>query len=497
MMQVSVAQAGHAICEERVTAFVAPVFEDDRELAAAALNPDDARTLSKLHASGIISGKPAKPYFLPTPNQGYRGVLALGLGKKDALTAETLRRAAGAACALLRDHQVSALVFDASQHAEMPVEALLEGIVLGQYRCDRYKSQPDEDPRPVIEHATVYVHRGVDLPRAQKRCERAVRACENANWARDLAAMPGNELTPVRLADIAHELAASVGCACEILDEHQMADIGMGALLGVARGSATPPRLILLSHMPNPHGEIVAILGKGVTFDTGGISIKPGDGMHEMKYDMCGAAAVLGAMKTLCELKIPVNVVAAIPAVENMPSGTAQRPGDIVRACNGKTIEVHNTDAEGRLILADALAYVADRFRPDRMVDAATLTGGAITALGHSAACYMATDDDLAEALELAADVTGERIWRLPLWEDHAELIKGVHADICNIGPPRDAVPIVGGAFLQPFTAGIPWAHIDIAGTAWDVKNVPYLDARQPTGYGVRLLTQWIAGEIA
>lgn len=271
-----------------------------------------------------------------------------------------------------------------------------------------------------------------------------------------------------------------------------MAKLGMNAILGVARGSEQRANLMVLRYESPGAKRTLAVVGKGVTFDTGGISIKPSESMHEMKYDMSGAAAVLGAMRAIAALKPAINIIALAPAVENMPGANAQRPGDIVKAYNGKTIEVLNTDAEGRLVLADALAYAVDKFKPDCIVDLATLTGACVTALGHYAAGVTATDDALYEALCRASDVSGERIWRLPLWEDYDKLIEGTHADLANIGPRGEAGSIIGGCFLKHFVGDTPWAHLDIAGAAWGGKNISYLRDKDASGFGVRLLTQWI-----
>jgi leucyl aminopeptidase len=292
-------------------------------------------------------------------------------------------------------------------------------------------------------------------------------------------------------------LAEETGCACEVFAQDWIAKKGMGALLAVARGSAEGPRLIVMKHTPQPGQPAVVLAGKGVTFDSGGISIKPSEGMHEMKYDMCGAAAVLGAMKTLSQMRVQTNVIAIVPTVENMPGDRATRPGDIVRAYNGKTIEIQNTDAEGRLILADALAYASDVYQPAAMADLATLTGAAIITLGHQAAAVMSTDDGLYDEIHAAAERTGERIWRLPLWDDYAEGIKAHHADLRNIGPKREAGTIIGGVFLQQFVGDTPWAHIDIAAMAWGVKNRPYWNEKNATGFGARLLTRWVLDRAA
>jgi leucyl aminopeptidase len=269
----------------------------------------------------------------------------------------------------------------------------------------------------------------------------------------------------------------------------------MNALLGVARGSAQPPRLIILEHHYSDDVKTVALVGKGVTFDTGGISIKPAASMHEMKYDMCGAAAVLCAFMTLAELRPAINVIAVVPAAENMTGDAAQRPGDIVRAYNGKTIEVHNTDAEGRLILADAMAYAVDKYKPAAMVDAATLTGACVVALGFYAAGLFTNNQELADSLIAAGNATGERLWQLPLWPDYEKLIEGTHADLCNIGP-REGGAISAAAFLKEFVGDTPWAHLDIAGTAWGVKNIPYWSTDHATGFGVRLLTNWVLNQV-
>jgi leucyl aminopeptidase len=377
-------------------------------------------------------------------------------------------------------------------------EAFVEALILAQYRFDAYKRRDPDAPAPVdVADITVTPPAEADRTVLAALCARAGLIARNVNWARDLANHPANELTPRRLETAARELASKTGAECEVFDEKQLAGMEMRALLGVSRGSAEPPRLIVLRHHHADTVRTLAIVGKGVTFDSGGISIKPSQGMQEMKYDMCGAAAALGAMKSVCELKPPVNVVCVVPAVVNMPDGAAQCPGDIVRARNGKTIEVNNTDAEGRLILADALSYCVDEFKPDAVVDLATLTGACLITFGHIAMAMLANDDDLATRLEIASDLTGEQLWRLPMGPDYAKLIEGTHADLANIGPPREASTIVGGEFLREFAGEVPWAHLDIAGVAWGQKHLPYLDPNHATGAGVRLLMEWLRHEEA
>ena len=470
------------------------VFKDAPSDFGKAVARKDAAVLETCVEQGLIPGKKDERFFLPTPRSNYSGVLVLGLGERDALTAEAVRRAAGGAVKSLRKCRASHVVL--SLPDAQVADAFVEGLALGQYRFTKYKAKKeDETPEVTVEEVTVLCEKAKEADVLKARCERAATMCRHANWARDLANTPANDLTPMELARIAQRIAREADAECEVLEEAQMRELSMNALLGVAQGSAQPPRLIVMRYTHSEDARTLAIVGKGVTFDTGGISIKHSAAMHEMKFDMCGAAAVLGAMRCVYELEPAVNVVAVVPAVENMPGQNAQRPGDIVTACNGKTIEVHNTDAEGRLILADALACTVRTCEPDCIVDLATLTGACLVALGHFAAGVIANDDAVWEGLSAAADATGERLWRLPLWEDYEKLMEGTHADLCNIGPASEAGTVTAGCFLKQFVGDTPWAHVDIAGTAWGVKNISYLDPKSASGYGVRLLAHWILRE--
>ncbi|MCH7529360.1 MAG: leucyl aminopeptidase, partial [Candidatus Marinimicrobia bacterium] len=280
--------------------------------------------------------------------------------------------------------------------------------------------------------------------------------------------------------------------SCRVFDRQQFTKLGMGALAGVALGANEPPKFIIMEYKGGPQGAApVALVGKGLTFDSGGISIKPADRMDEMKFDMSGAATVLGIMRVLAELQPAINVVAAIPSTENMSGGSAQRPGDIVTAYNGKTIEVLNTDAEGRLILADALSYVVDRHKPVAIIDFATLTGAVLIAIGHRATGIMGNNEELLADVQRASAATGERVWELPLWEEYSEDIKSKVADIKNIGMARLAGTIAGGVFLKEFVGETPWVHLDIAGTAWQDKDQPYTPGGG-SGVAVRMVTQLI-----
>ncbi len=492
-MRLHVLESGHAAFEVDSCLIVA-IYEEPKPHFGAVATERDRKTLERLAARGTIRGKAEETYYLTTPESPYGGILVIGLGAPTNFDAEVMRRAAGAAGEVLTKQRHAHVVLDASSQDALPVEAFVEGLILGQYDFHAYK-KPETDPPVIVDELTVLGPAGDDLEELRKGCGATVLLCQNTNWARDLANTPPNDLTPRALAARAEALAKQVGCACTVFDEKQLQEMGMNAIAGVGKGSAEPPRLIVLEYVPENAQRTVALIGKGVTFDTGGISLKPGPDMHEMKYDMCGAAAVLGAFKTLCQLKPRVRVICVVPAAENRPGPESYVPGDILRAYNGKTIEVLNTDAEGRLLLCDALAYVEKTYTPDAIVDIATLTGAIVVALGPYAAGLFSNDARLSAELDLAARATGERLWPMPMSDDYARLLKSPHADLANIGPRGVAGAVVAACFLKEFVERTPWAHIDIAGTAWGVKHISYLDPDHATGYGVRLLTQWVVAE--
>jgi leucyl aminopeptidase len=475
------------------TCLVVPVYEKEFPLRSAVLDPAHAAVFAALAGREAVTGKAQSTYYLPTPGAVCGGVLTLGLGKRAACDAETLRRAAGKAVRHFARHRVTHLVFDASAFPELPLDAFVEGLVLAQYDFEVYRKRPEDTPAPVkVASVTVVVADGGLAEAIAHNCGLAALIATGVNGARQLANTAANEMTPAALAEFAQGIAQQSACKCTVLDEKKMAKLGMNALLGVAKGADNEPKLIVLEYRHPKAVKTVAIAGKGVCFDSGGISIKPAQNMHEMKYDMSGAAAVLCAMMTIAWLRPRVNVIAVVPAVENKTGSRAQTPGDIVRAYNGKTIEVHNTDAEGRLILADAMAYTVDRHKPDMIVDLATLTGACVVALGHCCAGILGNNDALIDGLIKAGEATGDRLWKLPLWKDYKKQIEGTHADLCNIGPGRDAGAITAAAFLEHFVGDTPWAHLDIAGVAYGVKGVPHLNPKHATGFGVRLLTRWI-----
>ena len=412
--------------------------------------------------------------------EGRRWIVA-GLGARESFDGERARIVAAAVHARAQELGTTTLCWEVPHHVGDPaVGGLVEGTVLHAYRFDRFRNHPEDDGR--VETLLLSAHHDVS-----DAVEIATVVAEAQNRARDLQNAPGNELTPERLAHRAQELVGEApGLSVEILDEHEIAGLGMGAFAAVAQGSAQPAQLIQVRYEgPEASGPLLALVGKAVTFDSGGISLKPGNKMSEMKFDMSGGAAVLEAIGAIARLQLPLNVLAVVGATENMPGGKALKPGDIVRASNGTTIEIVNTDAEGRLVLADCLAH-AVAHGAERIVDVATLTGAIVTTLGNSHAGLMANDDAWADAVRAAGEATGELVWRLPLHEDYAELIKGRYADIVNAVESRKAGSITAAEFLHRFVRDVPWAHLDIAGTAWDTGRA--YAAHGGSGWGVHLL---------
>jgi len=440
----------------------------------------------ELFDAGELTGKVQEFTLLHHPvGVAAARVLMAGAGKPEKFDSAELRRVAGGAVRYLKAKSLKrfALALDPGHSGEDYVSAALEGAILGDYEPDRYKTGDDKkaadsfavvaQPAPGLEAAA---RRGQILGEAQ-------------NFTRSLVNEPANRLTPAKMAEAARRMASEFHLECEVLETAQMQALGMGALLGVAQGSAEPPALVVVRYRPETPGGAahLGLVGKGVTFDTGGISIKPADGMEKMKYDMAGGAAMLGAMRAIAQLRPPIAVTAFIPCVENMPGSRAQRPGDIVTAMSGKSIEVVNTDAEGRLILADALTY-ARRQGCTHLVDAATLTGAIVVALGHLNIGLFANDDGLRDRVLAAAKSEGERMWAMPLEDDYKEYLKSAFADLANVGG-RWGGAITAAIFLKEFAEDTPWVHLDIAGTAWLDDSKPYL-AKGPSGVPVRTLVR-------
>lgn len=455
----------------------------------------EGEKLAKEYASKKFSGKCGELAFLPTAsNRAAKSVLLIGLGKKEKHTLERIRHSAAKVVAHAKSMKYETSRFDLESFsgkfsAEDAAQAAVEGARLSTYRFDKYKSKPA--PMSSLTSFDLYVSSSAHAASVKKAVKEAEIISEGVAFTRDLANEPANVMTPDRLAQAAKEMARKNNLTCQVLTEPEIRRLKMGGLLGVAQGSANPPRFIVLQNRVSHSKKPIVLVGKGITFDTGGISIKPSNDMDKMKFDMCGAAAVIGAMKVIANLKIPVKVVGLVPTCENMPGGRAQRPGDIIRCMNGKTVEVLNTDAEGRLILADALSY-AKKFEPRALVDIATLTGACAVTFADRASGLMSTDSALANRIKEVGEKTGERVWELPLWDEYFDLIKATYADIQNISK-KYAGTITAGMFLKEFadhTAA--WAHLDVAGTAWNESGAKTLSPIGATGIGVRLFTRLI-----
>ncbi|MBI5876782.1 MAG: leucyl aminopeptidase [Chloroflexi bacterium] len=455
---------------------------------SAALNGIIADVL----ASGDFKGKlNSSLIFYPRGTMAAKRVLLVGLGKEGKFGLDAARQAAAHAAKKARDLGVkdySTIVHGAGAGllpAGDAAQALAEGALLGLYRYDEFKSSADSST--AVEQINIVEEDPslVDAVREGVRIGRSI--AEGQIVARDLSNKPGNAATPSLLAETASAIAAKYAMQAAILDFEQCKALGMGMFCGVAQGSNEPSRFIVLEHNAGHEGmDTIVLIGKGITFDSGGISIKPTEGMWDMKHDMSGGAAVIGAMQTVGALALPLHVVGIVPATENMLSGTAFKPGDILRAMNGKTIEIHSTDAEGRLVLGDALCYAA-RYEPQGVIDMATLTGACTVALGKHCAGLLTNDATLAERVKAAGQRTGERVWELPLWEEYDEQIKGTFADIKNTGG-RMAGAITAAAILKNYVS-YPWVHLDIAGTAYGDTDTGYL-TKGATGYGARLCVE-------
>ena len=460
-------------------------------VAQGSAPPVQDASLDRAIASGDYKGKKDETLLVYGNGKPSR-ILLVGVGKPGDITRNSIRRASAIAARRARGLVTKSLALAVSQEARGGLGAaelaqvVVEGAAQGGWQFTELKKQP-EDPKPEIETVELVV----DVPdktaaEAGRRIGDAIAA--GYLFTRNLQMQPGNVCTPSYLAEQARKLGAAHGFSVTILDKAQIKKEGMGALLAVAQGSAEEPRFIVLEYQGGS-GAPVALIGKGVTFDSGGISIKPALNMEDMKFDKSGATAVLGAFEVLGRLKPKINVVGLIPATENLPSGTAIKPGDVVKSHLGKTIEIINTDAEGRLILCDALSY-ARRFKPAAAIDVATLTGAVVIALGHHAIGMLGNDETLLAEVRDAGERAGERCWPLPLWEEYRELLKSDVADVRNSGG-RSAGTIAGAWFLREFVDSFPWVHLDIAGTAY-LESEGANHAKGPTAIGVRLFTEFL-----
>jgi leucyl aminopeptidase len=495
--------------------------ESKRAPAIMALSNQQRAAVDRLFAGGVVHGR-AKEIAFDLVDDGRAKasrVFVVGLGRAEKVTAETLRQAAGQATKALRKHRMKrvAIVAPALERVDSNVaaDAVTTGLLLAAFQYAEYKGKSRaKDDEAGANRLSVTIVPERDERAVREVVDRARIIAEAQNFARTIACRPGNDINPPKLAQVAQQLAREVGLRVRVLDEKQMARLGMGGILGVGSGSATPPRMIVLEwkgsgfgvqgsgkkrgrrseSSPNPEPRTLnplLVVGKAITFDTGGISIKPAANMGRMIFDKSGGMAVLGLMAAVARLKLPVHVVGILASAENHVSATAYRPGDILRMYNGVTVEVTNTDAEGRLVLGDALAWGIETYKPSAVLDLATLTGGCVVALGFSIAGLMCNDDALYRELQTSADATGEKVWRLPLPDEVRDMIKSVPADIVN-SAGKYASPLQGGVFLSHFVPdGMPWAHLDIAGPAETEKELPYY-GKGATGWGVRTLVDWV-----
>jgi len=477
-------------------ALVSYVFEESDPVQGRIVELDQptAGLLRKLGKSGELTGKMLEFTLIHAP-AGLKAarLLLVGAGKREQFNTATLRKITGAALRYLKSRSVKnfALLVREGNATEESAQAIAEGALTANFETDKYKTDKKNDKH--IATALLAGFSDAERLAGEKGLSKGRIIADAQNFARDLVNEPSNKLTPRILAEKAEAMAKEAGLSVEILDEKKIADLKMGALLSVAQGGPEPPRVIVVTYTPanpKPGAPVIGLVGKAVTFDTGGISIKPADGMEKMKYDMAGGATMLGVMRALAALKPNVKVICVVPSTENMPGGKAQKPGDIQTAMSGKTIEVLNTDAEGRLILADGIHY-AKQLGATHLVDAATLTGAIVVALANVNVGVFGSDQPFTDKLLASSKAVGEKMWQMPIDDDYRDFIKGTVADIQNISSGKGGGAITGAMFIKEFAGDTPWIHLDIAGTAWNDDAKPWL-AKGPTGVALRTLVHLV-----
>ncbi len=488
------------LAETKSQAVILTLFEDGKKLTGDALEIDkkSGGLISDLMMSRDFEAKPSQISVIYTGDKIPAKRLALvGLGKQKEFNLEKLRAAFAKVLQHLRDLNVKEAATSINLNLiagkkDQIVQAIVEGSVLGLYQYTPYKTVGREDLKEM--EALNIIAAKKDSALIESAVKKARMIVDAVCFARDIISAPANDMTPSIMAQKAREIVGRKNVSCKVFDKNKMKEMGMNALLGVASGSNEEPKFIILEYTGGKKNAApVVLVGKGLTFDSGGISIKPADKMDEMKTDMSGGAAVMATVMAAADLQLGLNVTALVPATENLPGGSALKPGDILKSYSGKTIEVLNTDAEGRLILADALAY-ASELKPEAVIDVATLTGACVIALGDDVIGMMGTNDKLKREIDKAAQNTGELVWELPLWESYHELIKSDIADYKNSGG-RAAGTITAAAFLSKFNGDYPWAHLDIAGPAWTAKDKPYIP-KGASGVTVRLLVEFLRNRV-
>jgi leucyl aminopeptidase len=490
MVQIIVEKA--RIDQKQTPLLVVGVYENENNfLYSNGIESILYRTIKEIISNKEFKANLGTSLVLPTMDKGpMKKIMLLGLGKKDKFNNEIARIVSAKAAVKVREmgiSEFSILLF--SNLDEGLIEAISEGVGLSLYSFNRYKTNDNKDELK-INRVTILIN--AEMTSIQSIVDKTSLLVEAVNFARDLSNLPPNDCSPSQLANIALSIATEYGLKSRIVERYEMESMGLNGIVSVGKGSQYPPKLIILEyHGSNDDKRPYLLVGKGVTFDTGGISLKDSDKMDEMKFDKSGGCDVIAVMKAVASLKLPINVIGLIPSVENMPSSTSYRPGDIIKMYNGKTVEVLNTDAEGRLILADALAFGISTYNPKAVIDLATLTGACIIALGTNVAAVIGTNKKLIDELHNISERTGEKFWELPLYEEFSEQIKSYVADIKNIGG-RPGGAITAASFLSNFTNGLPWMHIDIAGTAWTQEGT-YERSYNPkgaTGFGIRTLVK-------
>jgi leucyl aminopeptidase len=493
-MQITLETKPYATLE--TDALVSYLFEDSDPIQGRVAEIDQATNglLRKLFKSGELTGKPLEMTLIHAP-AGLKAarLLLVGAGKRDKFDGATLRKITGAALRHLKARSVKniALLIREGEVTEDAAQAITEGALAANFETDKYKTDKKNDKS--VDTFLLAGYSDKERAAGEKGLSRGRIIAEAQNFTRDLVNEPSNKLTPKILAEKAEAMAKEVGLAVEILDEKKIADLKMGALLSVSQGGPEPPRVMVVTYTPaspKPGAPVIGLIGKAVTFDTGGVSIKPAEGMEKMKYDMAGGATMLGVMRALAALKPNVKVICVVPSTENVVGGAAQKPGDIQTAMSGKTIEVLNTDAEGRLILADGVTYIK-QLGATHLVDAATLTGAIVVALANVNVGVFGSDQAWTDKLLASAKVAGEKMWQLPMDDEYREFIKGSFADIQNIGSGKGGGSITGAWFIREFAGDSPWIHLDIAGTAWNDDAKPWL-AKGPTGVALRTLVNLV-----
>jgi leucyl aminopeptidase len=493
-MQIRVSQG--SLESLRTSALVVPVFADKRlDGAAADVDKLLGGALKAVLASGEFAGKSNEATLIHAHARSFGRVLLVGLGDRAAFKPQLLAQYGGTAVRYLgrrgAEELTLALPLEAQHHVRDSASFVVEGAIAGTVDTTTYRTEHERQIK--IAAVNILAHTGshtFEKAALEAGAAHGEVLGESVNFARILALTPANDMTPTHMAKAAESIAKKRGLKYDVLDEAKMKSLGMGSLLGVSQGSDQPAKLIVLTYNGDPSSkEKLALVGKGLTFDSGGISIKPANDMHEMKYDMCGGAGVIAAMGAIAQLKPRVNVIGVVPASENLPGPKAMKPGDILKAMNGTTIEVINTDAEGRLILADALCY-ARELGATRIIDAATLTGACVVALGHAASGAITNDESFVHEFLGVANTTGERYWQLPLFDDYRNDTKSEIADLRN-SAGRDGGALTAAAFLERFVAKVPWIHLDIAGTAYVPRETSYM-AKGPTGTPVRAFVAFV-----